>query len=810
MTPLTVEQEIKVPDALPLLPLRDAVVLPFAISTLVVGQERSIRSVEEAMRRDRLLALFLRNETQTEPRTAADLKRAGTVALVHQLLRGAEKTIRILVQGIDRARLLDVVQVDPHLVARVELVPERPVVGVPIEALAHTVRDIFRRVVALSPLLPDELAESVGGVEDARQLAYLVASTPPFTTAVRQELLELDALDARLKRIVEYLQHELAVRELERKITHDTREEMSKAQRQFVLRQQLETIKKELGEANGDPDREETQELRRRFEATSLPEEVRKEVERELGRLERLPGAALEHGIIRTFLETMLDLPWGKFTGGEISVARARAVLDEDHYDLDKVKERILEYLAVRRLKSERHAARSERPLSETETDVVAHEPILCFVGPPGVGKTSLGQSIARAMGRKFARMSLGGIHDEAEIRGHRRTYVGALPGRIIQTLRKAEAQDPVFMLDEVDKLGVGFQGDPAAALLEVLDPAQNHAFVDTYLGVPFDLSRVLFICTANEIDTIPPALRDRMEVLGLPGYTEEEKLAIARRYLVPKLLEGHGLDARDLEIEDDAIRRVIREYTREAGVRNVERALASVIRKIARRIAEGERGPIRVTADQAASLLGPRKFFDEVVERADRPGVATGLAWTPAGGDLLFVEATMMPASDERFVLTGMLGDVMRESAQAALSYVRSNATQLGIGPGVFDKKIVHVHVPAGAIPKDGPSAGITIVVALVSLATGRIVRSDVALTGETTLRGKVLPVGGIKEKVLAARRAGIETVVLPERNRGDLEDVPAEVRAQLHFEFVSSVDDAIREALGPLVSAPEVKKAA
>ncbi len=798
MTSVTLDQPIEIPDALPLVPLRDAVVLPYSVSTLLVGQQRSVHAIEEAMKKDRLIGLFLRTDLSAEPTELDRIARAGSVAIVHQLLRGADNAFRILVQGVHRVRLLGLVQREPSLVGRIEVARDRPSTRMDLEALSLTVRDIFRRVVALSPQIPDELADSVGGIEDPGQLAYLVASTPMFTTPQRQEILELDAVDARLRRIVEHLQHEIAVRELERKITSDTREEITKAQRDFMLRQQLATIRKELGESEDDPDKAEVAELRRRLEKTKLPDDVRKEVEREVGRLERLPGAALEHGLARTFVDWILDLPWGKVTGGEIDVARAARVLDEDHYDLEKVKERILEYLAVKKLRADRRAA-PEAP----GTDAAMHEPILCFVGPPGVGKTSLGQSIARAMGRKFARASLGGVHDEAEVRGHRRTYVGALPGRVIQTLRKAESMDPVFMLDEVDKLGVGFQGDPAAALLEVLDPAQNHAFVDTYLGVPFDLSQVLFICTANELDPIPPALRDRMEVIALQGYTDEEKLIIARRFLLPRLLHAHGLEPGEVEVEDDAVRRVIRDYTREAGVRNMERALATVIRKVARRVAEGERVLQKVDAEKAASLLGPRKFFDEVVERTDRPGVATGLAWTPAGGDVLFVEATMMPGKDERFVLTGMLGDVMRESAQAALSYVRANAEGLGIDPRVFGGKLVHVHVPAGAIPKDGPSAGVTIAAALASLASGRLARSDVAMTGEVTLRGKVLPVGGIKEKVLAAHRVGIETVILPERNRGDLEDVPASVRARLHFVFVSSLDDAIRVALTPVAAA-------
>ena len=540
--------------------------------------------------------------------------------------------------------------------------------------------------------------------------------------------------------------------------------------------------------------------LRRRIEEAELPDEARREAERELSRLASIPPSSPEHGMVATYLEWLASLPWSRTSGGSIDIHRARQVLDEDHYDLEKIKDRILEYLAVRKLRQDREgAARDAAPATPPPVtgDTPAREPILCFVGPPGVGKTSLGQSIARALGCRFVRVSLGGVRDEAEIRGHRRTYIGALPGRIIQGLRRAEHRDPVFMLDEIDKVGADWRGDPSAALLEVLDPAQNHTFADNYLGVSFDLSQVLFIATANTLDTIPGPLRDRMEVLVLSGYTDEEKIGIATQYLIPKQLAAHALGSGELAFEPEAIRQIVRGYTREAGVRNLEREIAAIARKVARRLAEGSREPVRVTPDNLVEFLGRPRFFDEVTERTTRPGVATGLAWTPTGGDVLFVEATMMPGTEERLVLTGMLGDVMRESAQAAVSYVWSNAEALDVDPKLFENKTIHVHVPAGAIPKDGPSAGVTIVTALASLATGRPVRSDVAMTGEITLRGKVLPVGGIKEKVLAAHRAGIRTILLPRRNERDLEDVPPELRRQLTFELVDDAAEVVRRAL-------------
>jgi ATP-dependent Lon protease len=672
-----------------------------------------------------------------------------------------------------------------------------------VEALRHAVVDIFRRLVEASPELPDELAATAASVADPRHVVYFVASVIPLDLAARQELLEMDPVAAKLRRLVDVLQRELAVRELGRKITSDTEERLSKSQREFYLREQLRSIQRELGEGEGGDGQ--AAELHRRIAEAGLPDEPRREAERELGRLASIPPSSPEHGMIVTYLEWMAALPWSKLGGGTIDIRLARRVLDEDHFDLEKIKDRILEYLAVKKLRQERdghpHAGAGPEPAeaSRLTGDTPPREPILCFVGPPGVGKTSLGQSIARALSRRFVRLSLGGVRDEAEIRGHRRTYIGSLPGRIIQLLRRAQTRDPVFMLDEIDKIGADWRGDPSSALLEVLDPAQNHTFVDNYLGVPFDLSQVLFIATANTLDTIPGPLRDRMEVLTLSGYTDEEKIGIARDYLIPKQLAAHGLAAHELSFEPEALRHIVRGYTREAGVRNLEREIAAVARKVARRLAEGQGEPVRITTDNLVEYLGRPRFFDEVAERTIRPGVATGLAWTPTGGDVLFVEVTMMPSGEERLVLTGMLGDVMRESAQAAVSYVWSNAEALDIDPKLFEGKTIHVHVPAGAIPKDGPSAGVTIVTALASLATRRPVQSQVAMTGEITLRGKVLPVGGIKEKVLAAHRAGIRSVILPSRNEGDVEEVPEELRRQMRFILVADAEEVLSHALVP-----------
>ncbi|HUG36643.1 MAG TPA: endopeptidase La [Candidatus Limnocylindrales bacterium] len=799
--PPTDPGEFVIPDTLPVLPLRDAVVLPMTAVPLVVGQPRSVQLVDDVMRGNRMLALVTQRDPATEPAKLEDLHRMGTVGMIHQLARVPDGTVRIMVQGIERIRLSDLVQTEPYVVARVEVAREQPVTGPELDGVRRAVVDIFRRLVEVSAELPDELAVAADNVADPRHVAYFIASVVPVDTAARQALLEAEPITAKLHRLVDILQRELAVRELGRKITSETEERLTKKQREYYLREQLRSIQRELGqeEERGS----ETAELRRRLDEAGLPEEARREADRELARLENLSPASPEHGMIVTYLEWMASVPWQKLAGGVIDIHHARRVLDEDHYDLDKIKDRILEYLAVKKLREDRTAkpVEGEAPAPAEPPRVTgdnpAREPILCFVGPPGVGKTSLGQSIARALGRRFVRMSLGGVRDEAEIRGHRRTYIGALPGRIIQALRRAETRDPVFMLDEIDKIGADWRGDPSSALLEVLDPAQNHAFVDNYLGVAFDLSQVLFIATANTLDTIPGPLRNRMEVLMLSGYTDEEKVGIARQYLIGKQLAAHSLAPDELSFDLDAIRDIVRGYTREAGVRSLDREIATVARKVARGVAEGRREPIRVTVGNVAEYLGRPKFFDEVAERTRRPGVATGLAWTPVGGDVLFVEVTMMPSTEERLILTGMLGDVMRESAQAAVSYVWSNAEALDIDPRIFEGKAIHVHVPAGAIPKDGPSAGVTMVTALASLATRRPVRSELAMTGEITLRGKVLPVGGIKEKVLAAHRTGIRTVILPRRNERDTEDVPEEVRRELAFVFVDDAEEVLRQAL-------------
>jgi ATP-dependent Lon protease len=805
----------QIPDALPVLPLINTVIVPMAVAPIVVGQERSVKLVDEVMRTNRLLALVAQRHPEARPAGPDDIYRVGTAAIIHRLLRLPDGTLQLVVQGLERIRIFDFLQIEPFLVARIATAPEQTTVSTELEALRRTLGELFRKLVPLTEDIPNELAAAGENIGDPRMFAYLVAAMTPMETPVRQEILEMDAVDNKLQRLIEIVQQELAVRELQQQIASDAQEKISKTQREYILREQLKSIQRELGEE--DAEQAEIQELRNQLEAAQLPEEARKEAFRELSRLERLPAISPEYGMIRTYLDWMVSLPWNATTGEAIDLGYARQVLDEDHYDLEKIKDRILEYLAVKKLKSERTAvlgeqssAQSSQESAPEETpasqkppepllEEIRREPILCFIGPPGVGKTSLGQSIARAMGRKFVRISLGGVSDEAEIRGHRRTYIGALPGRLIQALRRAETADPVFMLDEVDKLGRSFQGDPAAALLEVLDPAQNHTFVDTYLGVPFDLSRVLFICTANTVETIPSPLLDRMEILSLSGYTELEKLHIARRYLLPKQLRANGLKPEELTITDTALQRIIREYTREAGVRSLEREIGAVVRKVARQVAEGKLTATTVEAEQIPDYLRRPRFLDEAVERIDRPGIATGLAWTPAGGDVLFVEATMMPGRAEQLVLTGMLGDVMRESAQAALSYVRSNAEKLGIDPKVFVGKVVHVHVPAGATPKDGPSAGVTMMTAIASLASGRLVRNDVAMTGEITLRGKVLPVGGIREKVLAAYRAGIKTVILPQRNEPDLEDVPEEVRNQLQFVPVSAAEDVLATVLTP-----------
>jgi ATP-dependent Lon protease len=794
------------PEELPIMPLRGLTVFPLAVAPLQVAQPRSLRLLDDVMRDGRVLGLVGQKNPDVENAGPDDCYQVGTVGRIVQLLRQPEGGLMVAVQGIERIRITAWTQQEPYPRARFTLAPDVVEPGDEVEALRRLVAEEFQRLAGLANQ-PEAIAGAIAEMSDPRALVYLIASSVRMPPEVSQEILELDSVTAKLERLARFLGRERELLELGRRIQSSAQEQMTQTQREYFLREQLRAIRKELGEGEG-PD--ETTDLRTRLEAAHLPAEARAEANRELSRLESLPAASPEHGIIRNYLDWLASLPWDKVSGGTIDVPQARRVLDEDHYDLDKIKDRILEYLAVRKLKEERGAlARAAEP-KDGETpppnaealprDEGTQEPILCFVGPPGVGKTSLAQSIARALGRKYVRLSLGGVRDEAEIRGHRRTYIGAMPGRIIQGLRRAETADPVFVLDEIDKLTAGFQGDPAAALLEVLDPAQNHSFVDNYLGVPFDLTHVMFITTANSMDSVPPALQDRMEVLYLAGYTEAEKLQIATRYLVPKQRRANGLRTDEVRFTREALLHIIGDYTREAGVRNLEREIGSVCRKVARDLAEGKRQRVRVTPARVVEYLGRPRFFADVAERTDRPGVATGLAWTPVGGDILFVEAALIPArGGGRLTLTGHLGEVMRESVQTALSYLRSDAKRLGIPENAFDDREVHVHVPAGAIPKDGPSAGITMATALASVATGRLVRSDTAMTGEITLRGKVLPVGGIKEKFLAAHRAGLKRIILARRNERDLEDLPPEVRRDLEFVLVDTVAEVLANALEP-----------
>jgi ATP-dependent Lon protease len=789
------ENELNIPDVLGILPLRGTVILPHAVTPLAVGRPGSVRLIQEALQGSRILGGVMQRDPAAEDPRAHELHAIGTVILIHKALKQPDGTLRLVVQGISRFRISDVVQEAPFLRARVQrLADEVPAAAtLEVEALARTATGLFQTVVALSPTLPDELVSVVGAAEGPSALADLIAgSLPTLSTTLRQELLETLSVAERLQKLVAALTKEVEVLELGSKIQSEAQSEMSKTQREYYLREQMKAIQKELGDA--DDRTQETDALRQKIDAAGMTEEAKKEALRELDRLAKMPPAAAEYTVARTYIDWLVSMPWQQETADNVDIAAARTILDEDHEGLEKIKERILEYLAVKKI----------RPSGK--------DPILCFVGPPGVGKTSLGRSIARALGRKFHRISLGGMRDEAEIRGHRRTYIGALPGQIIQGLRRAGTKNPVFMLDEIDKLGMDFRGDPASALLEVLDPEQNVSFRDHYVDVAFDLSRVLFVTTANVIDTVPPALRDRMEIIHLAGYTEEEKIAIAQRHLVPKEAREHGLDPdKDIEFTPEALRLLVRGYTREAGVRNLEREIASVCRKVARRRAEGQTESARITPDVVTSFLGvPRFELEEVEERTRVPGVAIGLAWTPVGGDVLVIEATRMPGK-RTLTLTGQLGDVMKESVQAGLSWVRSHADELGIAPEFWETSDIHVHVPAGAIPKDGPSAGVTMTTALVSLLTGRRVRPALAMTGEVSLAGRVLPVGGIKEKVLAAHRAGIRTLVMPARNAKNLmEDVPARVRDEMTVHLVDSVWDVLRHALEDAPSWPEVERMA
>ncbi len=767
--------QVELPPVLPVLPLKETVVFPESMAPLAIGQERSVRLIDDVVAGDRLLALVTVRTPEVETPGWDDLYEIGTAAVVHKMIRVPDGTLRILVQGLKRVRLSARASDDPYLLGQFEEVPDVLIESKEVEALTRNVQNLFARVIGLVPYLPEELQIAAANVENPSALCHLVASTLRLKTEEKQKLLELDNVEERLREVSLILNRELEVFELGTKIQSQVQSELEKGQREFFLRQQLKAIQEELGE--GDPEQAELRELREQLDGLTLPEEVERAANRELARLERLPSAAAEYGVIRTYLDWILTLPWDKVTEDNLDLANARTVLDEDHYDLEKVKDRILEYLAVSKLRND--------PSGQ----------ILCFVGPPGVGKTSLGQSIARALERKFVRLSVGGVRDEAEIRGHRRTYIGAMPGTIVRALRDAESRNPVLLIDEIDKMGADFRGDPASAMLEVLDPEQNKNFRDHYLDLPFDLSKVLFICTANTVDTVPSPLLDRMDVIQLSGYTEDEKLGIAKRYLVPKQLTAHGLTKSRLAIGDRALRLVIREYTREAGVRNLERRIADLCRKAARRVAEGKAERMRVDEAKVRSWLGPRRFAGEVRKRTADPGVATGLAYTPAGGDVLFIEAQAYPGKG-RLVITGQLGDVMKESAQAALSWVRSHTDELGLPEDWFANHDVHVHVPAGAVPKDGPSAGITMATAIASLVRGKPVSEEVGMTGEITLTGQVLPIGGLREKALAAQRAGLTRVIVPRENEPDLDDLPPETRNELEFTLVDTIEDVLAVA--------------
>jgi ATP-dependent Lon protease len=763
-------------DALILLPVRQAVLFPGITLPLSIGRQSSIAAAQEAVRSERMLGVVLQKDASVEQPKPDDLYTVGTTAQILRYVTAQDGTHHVICRGVNRFRLIEFLPGYSFLVARVEEIGVKEVLTPEIEARVALLKERAREAIQLLANVPPEIVAAIENVDSPSALADFIAGIVDAKPAEKQEVLETIDLRERLDKVLALLVQRLQILRLSKEINEQTQQSLSSQQRDHILREQLRHIQKELGE--GDEKSAEIAELREKIEKAGMPPEAEAQAKKELRRLERMPDASAEYGMIRTYLDWLIELPWSNMSEERIDIAEARRILDEDHYGLPKVKRRILEYLAVRKLNPE------------------GKSPILCFVGPPGVGKTSLGQSIARATGRKFARLSLGGVHDEAEIRGHRRTYVGAMPGNIIQSIRKAGTRNPVLMLDEMDKLGAGFHGDPSSALLEVLDPEQNGTFRDNYLGLPFDLSRVMFIGTANVLDSIPGPVRDRMEVIEIPSYIEDEKVQIAKRYLLKRQLAAAGLTPEQCEITEDAVRAIIRDYTREAGVRNLEREIGAVCRHVAMRIAEGACERMRIDAADLEAILGPRRFEREIAMRTSVPGVATGLAWTPVGGDILFVEATRVPGRS-KLILTGQLGDVMKESAQAALTLVKARASDLGIDVGLFEKSDIHIHVPAGAIPKDGPSAGVAMFLALTSLLTERTVRSDTAMTGEISLRGLVLPIGGVKEKVLAAVRAGITTVMLPARNRKDLEDVPEAARKLVQFVWLERVDDAVAEAL-------------
>ncbi len=768
--------QVAIPDELPILPLRDVVIYPSMVSPLIVARPPSIHLLEDVMKSDRIVGLVAQKSPEIEEPEPRHIFRFGTAANILKMLKFPDGSIRILIQGLERFRLLRYKQNEPYYVARIKLMADIEELDVELDALSRNITNQFQKIITLVPNLPDELQIAVMNMKNPGKLADLLASNLNLSLYEKQEILESLNIRERLERLTVLVNRELEVLEMGSKIQTKVQSEMGRNQREYFLREQLKAIQNELGEY--DDRASEINQLREKIKNAKMPDHAENEAFRELDRLSKMPPGSAEYTVARTYIDWLICLPWSVSSEDNLNLKQAEKVLDEDHYNLKKVKERILEYLAVRKLKDDMKG------------------PILCFVGPPGVGKTSLGRSIARAINRKFVRISLGGVHDEAEIRGHRRTYIGSLPGRIIQGIKNAGTNNPVFMLDEVDKIGQDFRGDPSSALLEVLDPEQNNSFSDHYLDLSFDLSKVLFITTANYMDPIPPALNDRMEMLELPGYTEEEKLKIATRYLIPKQRKEHGLNGKNISFQKSAIKTLITEYTREAGLRNLEREIASICRKVAKNVALGSTEKVTITSAKVHEFLGPQKYFHEIAERTDIPGVAVGLAWTPSGGDILFIESSAMKGS-KSLTLTGQLGDVMKESAQAAMSYLRTKAKQFGIKEDFFDNLDIHVHVPAGAIPKDGPSAGVTIVTSLVSLLTGIPVKSEVAMTGEITLRGKVLPVGGIKEKILAAKSAGIKKVIMPKKNEKDLEEIVDNVKKSVEFQFVESIDDFIFNVL-------------
>jgi ATP-dependent Lon protease len=771
------QQEARVlPEALAVVPLRDTIVFPGMVVPLMVSRQKSLNAINDALVGQLPVGLLTQMSRETEEPSFDDLYKVGVGSRILKMLKLPDGSVSIIVQGLHRFRVTEPVSEDPFLKAKIETLAETTEETKEVEALAKNASAMFQKIAGSSPNVSEDAVVTLINITDPGKLADFIAANLNISVEEKEGILEETSVRERLKEVNTLLHRESEFADLQSKIQQQIQSEMGKTQREMFLRQQLRAIQKELGE--GDERTVEIAELKERIEKAKMPEAALKAAEHELDRLEKMPPSAPEYTVARTYIDWLISLPWSVATEDTLDVRAARKKLDEDHYDLEKVKERVLEFLAVRKLKKDTKG------------------PILCFVGPPGVGKTSLGKSIARTLGRKFVRISLGGIRDEAEIRGHRRTYVGALPGRIIQGIKRAGSNNPVFMLDEVDKIGADFRGDPSSALLEVLDPEQNFSFSDHYIEVPFDLSKVMFICTANIMDPVPDALRDRMEVLELPGYIEEDKLEIAKKYLIPRQLEQHGLTKKNLTFEKEAISRIIRDYTREAGLRNLEREIANICRKVATSIARGSAKKRRIAVRSLHSLLGPTRFFSEVAERTSEPGVATALAWTRAGGEILFVESSQMPGKGA-LTLTGKLGDVMKESAQAALTLIRSRAKKLGVPEDFYKRLDLHVHVPAGSIPKDGPSAGVAILASLASLLTGKPVRSDVGMTGEITLRGKVLPIGGVKEKVLAAHRAGIRTVILPDRNKKDLEEIPARVKKELSFKFAKNVDQVLRTAL-------------